>query len=334
MLEELKKNLSRRNIVAYIIFGAIILVFVFFGYQTGGPGMMGYAARVNKHTISIPEFQESVRQLSQFYAGIMGGQMGDSEAIQAQMRNSALDQLIQKEVVKQGASKEGYLVTNLEIRDFLMNAPVFQKEGVFQRSYYEGYLQNMNTTAARFEEGLRRDLLVQRVRSSVSDGFEPFDSELTKIQKLRSKTYTVEYIKLDEETLKGKSTLEEFGGKTKNSDEFNSEVRKLGLKWTKASPISMEATFIPEIGASERVLGEVFKLTEKNQVVPEVLSTAQGQFAVRLVGIEEKPTPKEFDAAAAKNQISDQRANEFLSRWSSKLAENFSIEKNTSLIGN
>lgn len=332
MIESLKKNITKRNIVAYFIFGAIILVFVFFGYQSRGPGMIGYAARVNDRTISVVEFQNSLEQMMQFYSQLMGGKLDQSPEIQAQMRNSALDQLIQREVVAQGAQKEGFRVTDAEIRDILLKAPTFQKDGVFQRSYYEGYLQNQRTTAARFENQLKRDLVVQRVRKTIAEGITPFDMELEKIKKLKSKAYVVDYVKLDDDSLKGKVTLEELGGKVKDPKAFEAELQKYNIKWKTAKPVGLDQDRIPEVGTSERLINEVFKLTDKGQLIPEVLSTTQGVYAVKLNKIENVAPEKPEILEQAKNQVGSQRSNEFLMRWTQNLSKSFSIEKNQALI--
>lgn len=334
MLDSLKKNLTRRNILAYFIFGAIIMVFVFFGYQSQNSpgGNMGYAARVNEKTISIPEFQTSLQQMMQFYSGIMGGKMNDSPEMQMQLRNSALDQLIQREIVAQAAHKEGYRVTDAEIRDILLKAPSFQKDGVFQRTYYEGYLQNLNTTASRFENQLKRDMVVDRVRKSITEGIAPFDSELAKIQKLKSKSYTVDFIKLEAEALKGKGSLEEIGAKLKDSKAFEAEVQKLGLKWLTAQPVTLDQDRIAEVGSGERLMSQVFQLTEKGQLVPEVLTTSQGLYAVRLNKLETKTPDKAETLEATKTQVGSQKSNEFLSAWTKNVSKNYSIEKNSAIV--
>ena len=333
MIEGLKKNLTRRNILAYMIFGAIILVFVFFGYQTSnGPQMIGYAARVNDRVISVSEFQTSLDQMMQFYSSLMGGQLGNSPEMQAQMRNSALDQLIQREVVAQAAHKEGFRVTDSEIREIILKAPSFQKDGVFQRSYYQAYLDNQRTTASRFEGQLKRDLIVDKLRRTISEGIEPFDSELAKIQKLKSKSYTIDYLKLDEEALKDKVSLEELGAKTKEAKVFEAEVQKLGLKWKTAKAFSLDQDRIDEIGFSERAMNEVLKLSEKGQMVPEVVTTSQGLYAIRLNKIENKPVAKGENLDTVKNQLSSQRSNEVLMKWTENRSKNYSIDKNTALV--
>lgn len=330
MLESLKKNMTRRNILAYLIFGAIILVFVLFGYQNSGPQMVGYAASVNDRTITIPEFQNSLNQMMQFYSGIMGGNMQDSPQMQAQMRNSALDQLIQREVVAQAAHKEGFSVTDSEIRNYILSAPMLQKDGIFQRSYYDALLQNQNTTAARFENQLKRDMVVEKVRKTISEAVVPFDSELKKIQALKSKAYTVDFVKIDEAALKDKVSLEELGGKLKDQKAFEAEVQKLGLKWQTAKPVTLDQTTLPEISASERVMGEVFKLSEKGQLVPEVVSTPLGQYAVRLNKVEAKTADKVEDSAKA--EIGSKRTNELMSKWTQNSSKDFDIKKNEALI--
>src|SRR5690606_3744257 len=57
-----------RNIVAYVIFGAIIVVFALFGIdpnQYGGGGTGGVAAVVNHEVIPLAEYRSRVDELQQ-----------------------------------------------------------------------------------------------------------------------------------------------------------------------------------------------------------------------------------------------------------------------------
>jgi peptidyl-prolyl cis-trans isomerase D len=391
MIEDLKSGVSKKSIVAMILFGAIIIVFVFFGYQGKGNrgSALGYAARVNEHVITIADFQATYDQMTKQYAPYFGDQINKNPRIQSTLRNSALDQLIQREIVAQGALKEGFLVTNSEIRDYIMKAPAFQKDGVFQRSYYDGYIQNVaHTSASRFEDQLKRDLAISRMRHSFAESFSPFDAEVSKIQKLKSKQYTVDYVKFDSEDFKKKAQVsdaeaaeflkskdnelqvqlefdklkksvpamkdkkledvqkdiakrilaedktekmsEELGLKIKKEGEFEAELGKMGLKWQTSKPFAMDQTSIPEIGVSDKLMNEVFKLTKKGEMIPEVFTTNRGTFAVRLNKIEDKPSKDSLDTV--KSQMGEQRANEAFSKWASALAKGYSIEKNMALI--
>lgn len=202
MIESLKKNMTRKNIVAYVLFGAIIIVFVLFGFQTvNSPGVGSYAARVNNTIISIAEFDQSRERLTQMYSSFMGEAINTPE-YQARIKFDALDQLIQREVLAQVATEQGIRISDTEIRDMIIKIPQFQEQGAFQRSLYENYLRAAGTTAGRFEDSLKKDRAIARLRATLQESFEPFEVELKKIQKLRSKVYNLEYVKFDDADFK------------------------------------------------------------------------------------------------------------------------------------
>lgn len=196
MIRELKNKINKKNILATIVFSAIILVFVFFGFQTGGPGMVGYAARVNSKVITLRDLQMASERLAQFYSAFMGGQQANNEMFMAQIRSSALNQLIQREVLLQGAKKAGFTASDAEIAEFIRNVPQFQKDGVFQRSAYQAFIDSQGLSTSRFEEQIRDDIILNRIQSVVSGSFEPFKSEITKLTKLKEKTITLDYVNL------------------------------------------------------------------------------------------------------------------------------------------
>jgi peptidyl-prolyl cis-trans isomerase D len=55
MADKMKRKLSAKSITAIILFGAIILVFVFFGLPGKMGASVGSVARVNNTLISIAE---------------------------------------------------------------------------------------------------------------------------------------------------------------------------------------------------------------------------------------------------------------------------------------
>ncbi len=196
MINELKSKLTKKNIFAAILFSAIILVFVFFGFQAGGPGMVGYAARVNSKTISLRDLQMASERLAQFYSSFMGGQQANNEMFQMQIRSSALNQLIQREVLLQGAKKAGFIASDLEIAEFIRGVPQFQKDGIFQRSIYQAFIEQQGLSTSKFEEQIRDDIILNRVQSVVNLSLEPFQAEVSKLAKLKEKTITLDYVNI------------------------------------------------------------------------------------------------------------------------------------------
>lgn len=196
MINDLKKNVTKKNIFAMIIFSAIIMVFVFFGFQGTGGSFVGYAARVNSKVITLRDLQAASDRLSQFYASFMGGQDANKEMFAMQIRSSALNQLIQREVLLQGAKSAGFTASDVEVADFIRGVPQFQKEGVFQRSIYQSFVDAQGVSTTRFEDQIRDDIILNRLQTLSQESFTPFQSEVSKVLKLREKTYTLNFVNL------------------------------------------------------------------------------------------------------------------------------------------
>ena len=176
---ESMQKLSGRNIVAMILFGAIIVTFVFWGFPKGQGGMeMGSAAIVNNTIISAGELQEEVQRMEQMYGKMFGGQMNLSAQRQF-LQGQALQSLVSFEVMSQAAQKEGVFSTDKEIVDFItQDIPVFQKDGRFNRDIYQNYLSYTHVTAGDFEKKIRKEKKSQRVQRLIEAGLTPLKLEV------------------------------------------------------------------------------------------------------------------------------------------------------------
>ena len=161
-----ERGISSRSIVAFVIFGIIILVFVLsdLSGRKGGGSSMGSAAEVNGQIISIKDFQDEENRLSQYYAQLFGGQF-DLGAQKNMLRGEVMNSLVTKAVTWQAAEKEGIFATDAEVRQMITeDLPYFKKEGVFQTDTYKAILNANRLTPSEFEKKLRQDIVSQRSR--------------------------------------------------------------------------------------------------------------------------------------------------------------------------
>lgn len=192
------KGITMRSLVAFLIFGMIVIVFVLSdlsGRRQGG-SLIGSAAEVNGELISIKDFQEEENRLAQYYSQLFGGQF-DSGMQRNMLRGEVMNSLITKSVVSQAAEKEGIYATDAEIRHMIVEElPYFKKDGVFQSDAYKAILQANRLTPGEFESKLRQDIKNQRSR-------QLFESTLglTQLQKkieneMRSSKINLQFIRL------------------------------------------------------------------------------------------------------------------------------------------
>jgi parvulin-like peptidyl-prolyl isomerase len=187
-----------KSITAILLFGAIILVFVFFGLPSrlrGGP--QGYAARVGNKLISVADLRGEASRLEQMYAPMFGGQTpGDAQ--RQFLRRQAMENLIVQEMMDQSAQKAGIITTDKEVQSTIVNdIPVFQKDGHFQRDLYFQLLEANHLTPAGFEEKLRMEKRSNRLRGLLEIGAEPLQYEIDKLQMLHSKQISLSFVHFD-----------------------------------------------------------------------------------------------------------------------------------------
>ncbi|MEQ1879108.1 MAG: SurA N-terminal domain-containing protein [Bdellovibrionia bacterium] len=199
MARDAESRERRTKFTAYILFGAIIIVFVFWGMKgddmTSGGG--GYAATVNNTVISIGEFRRAVEQQMQFYSRIFGKQFDMNDQRSMQIRNSTLDRLISQELMVQGAEDQGILASDAEVRQQIFDIPAFQKDGRFQRDAYNNYLTYVRMSPAQFETDLRKDLVLKDVKQIFETASKPTTGEIEKEILARSLKMNLEFVAYD-----------------------------------------------------------------------------------------------------------------------------------------
>ncbi|MCB0407257.1 MAG: SurA N-terminal domain-containing protein [Bdellovibrionales bacterium] len=180
MFNKIRKPGRAKGITAWVLFSAIILVFVFFGTNPGGGGIQkgGPAAIVNSKPISIAEFRqlyERFKEQMQFDVNQLPAQQRNQ--IEMSTRRRALETLISREVVAQAAMDKGLTVSSDELVDYIRNITAFQEDGQFRRELYMNYLNYIRKTPAEFEQALQRDIIVNDMQTLFNDGLLPVKGE-------------------------------------------------------------------------------------------------------------------------------------------------------------
>jgi peptidyl-prolyl cis-trans isomerase D len=165
MLDTLRAH--SRSVLTYVLFGIIIIVFV----VSFGPGSKGcegggrteaWAAKVNGAAVTPSEFDQQYSQLLRVYRQ-QGGEVNG--LFQMRLRQMAMDQVIQRELVQQEAQKQGIVVTDEEVASAIKALPGFQSNDRFDMELYKRAVSNAYGSPAKFEELMRRDLGYQKMMS-------------------------------------------------------------------------------------------------------------------------------------------------------------------------
>lgn len=176
-------------------------------YEYGKQG--GVVAVVGDREVSVEEYQQEYSNIYEQYARTFGSMFNQEMADKLNLKDIAYNQVIQKNLILSYADSLGLDVTNEDIAKQLVKYDAFLKDGKFDKETYVKVLNQNRTTPAQFEDGLKRNILLQKVQSLFE--VEPNKVEIENLSKLLFLQDDIEYkiistndvnVELKEEDLK------------------------------------------------------------------------------------------------------------------------------------
>ncbi len=163
-------DLVRKHAKSWLIKVAlflIVIVFIFWGgysYKTRQEGQM---AKVGDYYISIHEYDRYYQQLAEMYRKQLRDSFSEDMLRQMNLKKQALNMLVDRYVISRAAQGLGLTVTPDEIQQKLIEFPVFQTEGRFDKKRYDFILRQNRMNPETFEQQMGHDLTVQKVEAFI-----------------------------------------------------------------------------------------------------------------------------------------------------------------------
>jgi len=194
---------KQKSVFIKIAFAVIILSFVI-GYAmltspgdgTGGVGADSYAVKVNELEIPYDQFQQGYSNLYRVYQNIYRDQFTPAMERQLNLRQQALDQLIDQALLLEEAERYGLSVSEQELVNAIAREPAFQEDGVFSKSRYLQALNYQRMTPDQFEVMQRQSLLIEKVRDKLQEGISVSDEEIAAEFKTQNEKVNLAFVRL------------------------------------------------------------------------------------------------------------------------------------------
>lgn len=182
MLDRMRRH---RNWLKWSL-GLVCLAFVIFYIpdflRNGADAASGdTVARVEGQDITANEFRRTYQAQLQAYRSAYGGNMSEQLLKQLGIEQQILQQMVDERAALAEADKVGVTVSDEEVRRRIFDMPAFQENGAFigdQRYQQLLRLQRPPMSAAEFEDNVRRQLTVEKLRASLTDWISIPDKEL------------------------------------------------------------------------------------------------------------------------------------------------------------
>lgn len=177
-----------------IILGSIVIVFIFWGVGSFRSQRFARVAEVNGEPIPLESYRQAYNNLLDRYRQQFGNRLDDKMIEMLNLRQQALDQLVDQSLLRQEAKKMDFRVTDQELVASIQQIPAFQSGGVFDTGLYRRVLNYNRLDPEEFEALRREEILVNKIRRFVLDSVKVSDAEALAWYQWNNATVSIDYV--------------------------------------------------------------------------------------------------------------------------------------------
>jgi len=177
-----------------VILGAIVIVFVFWGVGSFRAQKGGRVAIVNGDSITREEYKEEYNNLIEQLRQRFGNRLDDEMIQMLQIKNQALNRLIDQKLLLQEAEKLNFRVSDDELAAAIREIKAFQTSGVFDKRIYRSILNRYGLTPKQFEVNQKGFMLIEKLKSFLLGSLKVSDGEAMEWFKWSNASVNIDYI--------------------------------------------------------------------------------------------------------------------------------------------
>src|SRR5512140_2073883 len=168
MLSVLRRNAGSWAIK--IILSFIALTFIWWGVGTYSEQGRNMAATVGGDTITTSDLDEAVAGIEKTYREVYGPAFTPEMAKALNLKNQAMDSLVQPQILLLEAAKMGLSATDEEVQREIAAVPACQQNGQFRDDLYRSVLSYNRVSVAEFEAAKRVEITLKKVEGLLAAG--------------------------------------------------------------------------------------------------------------------------------------------------------------------
>jgi len=258
-----------------VIVAFIITIFAVWG----GAGRLGAGrtsntiARVKGEKISADYYFQNLAQRLE----MMKNQFKEINKNLIQQLNipqQVLEQIIQQFILLQKAKELGITVSDEELREKIINYPVFQVDGKFVGfDQYKRILEWNRIPISEFEEGIRKEVIIEKLIKILTAGITITPEELWESYKKKNESVKMEYIIAESDKIE----LEKEPSSSEAQDYFNENKEKYKIpERREASIVFLKTEDIKnEIELSDSEIEDYYRENEQQFTDPESVKVSR-----------------------------------------------------------
>ncbi len=167
-------------------------------------------ARVDGRDITVQEFRRAYLTQLQVYRSAYGGNVSEQMLKQLGLDQQILQQMVDEQAALAEASRRGLDVTDAEVARHIVTMPAFQEKGHFVgHARYAGMLrmQRPPMTPEEFEESLRRSLVIDKLRTALTDWVTVSDQEVEQEFRRRNEKVKLQLVSFPVDSFRAEASV-------------------------------------------------------------------------------------------------------------------------------
>ena len=269
MLTYMRKR--SKSWITKFIFGAIIIVFVFWGGSAYWSREASMVAKVDRYIITQQQFARAYSKTLELYQARLGDALTPEVLKKLDLKNVVMDQIINEHILREEAQKLGARVSDEDLQESIRLYPAFQQDGAFSIDLYKRQLQYQRMTPAEFEDRQRNALLQERVFSLVTGGVVVSPQEVESFYRYQGDTFDLNYLAIESKPYAGEVSVSDEEAMT--FFEANKESYKVPPKITLTAMEFSAKDYLDQVEINEDEVREYYdshqgEFTEDGKVTP------------------------------------------------------------------
>ncbi len=183
--------------IAWVIVILISIPFALWGINEYlSPTSNVAVAVIDGTDVSINEFQRTYQRRRDQLRSLLGASFDINQLDEDRLREEALDQLINDEVVLQAAREGGMRIGDQQLAHAIQSQSVFSQGGIFSEDLYQQWLRNQGFSPGRFEYDLKRSMLAEQIVAGIATSAIVTERELEAAVRLQRQKRVIETLTL------------------------------------------------------------------------------------------------------------------------------------------
>ena len=194
MLQFMRKH--AQSWLIKLLLGLIIVVFVLYFGSTRWREPADSLVTIGNRVITFSDYRKEYQNLLEMYRQRLGQNLTEDVVKSLNLKQQALDNLINQTVLLTKAEEMGIRVSDEEVQAIIAIQPAFQRDGVFDPKRYEQLLRYQKMSPEEFEALQKKAIMAAKVQDIFRQGVKVSEKEMQDLYRFQSERVNVELFKL------------------------------------------------------------------------------------------------------------------------------------------